>query len=99
MEIQERIDVWADHHRGFFFDLVRIYLGIGLTAKAIWFMRHPDVLACDGESSGFREAVRTGSEGSLERLPICPEGWGLELPETIDRQRGASAVQRSGSSG
>jgi uncharacterized membrane protein YphA (DoxX/SURF4 family) len=44
MGIQERLDSWADHHRGFFFDLIRIYLGIGLFVKAVWFMRHPEIL-------------------------------------------------------
>ncbi len=44
MGIQERLDAWSDHHRGLFFDLIRIYLGIGLVVKAIWFMRHPEVL-------------------------------------------------------
>jgi len=44
MGIQERLDAWADHHRGFFFDLVRIYLGLGLFIKGIYFVGHPDYL-------------------------------------------------------
>jgi len=44
MGIQERLDEWADHHRGFFFDLVRIYLGLGLFIKGIYFVGHPDYL-------------------------------------------------------
>ncbi|HET9888625.1 MAG TPA: DoxX family protein [bacterium] len=44
MGIQERLDDWADHHRGFFFDLVRIYLGIGLFVKGIYFIKNPDYL-------------------------------------------------------
>src|SRR5688572_24585135 len=44
MGIQERLDEWADHHRGFFFDLVRIYLGLGLFIKGVFFVRHPEYL-------------------------------------------------------
>lgn len=44
MGIQERLDDWADHHRGFFFDLVRIYLGLGLFIKGIYFVGHPEYL-------------------------------------------------------
>jgi uncharacterized membrane protein YphA (DoxX/SURF4 family) len=44
MGIQERLDDWTDHHRGFFFDLVRIYLGLGLFVKGIYFVNNPDYL-------------------------------------------------------
>src|SRR5262245_35048660 len=38
------MDRWADENRGLFFDLIRIYLGIGLFLKAIWFVQHPEFL-------------------------------------------------------
>lgn len=44
MGIQERLDDWADHHRGYFFDLIRIYLGLGLFVKAIYFIRNQEFL-------------------------------------------------------
>ncbi len=44
MDLQKRMDDWADHHRGLFFDCIRIYLGVGLFLKAVYFLRHPTLL-------------------------------------------------------
>lgn len=35
---------WIDSHRNTLFDLIRIYLGIGLAVKGIFFLAHPELL-------------------------------------------------------
>ena len=35
---------WVETHRDAFFEMMRIYLGIGLAVKAVWFMSHSDYL-------------------------------------------------------
>lgn len=44
MSVASRMDRWADERPGLFFDLIRIYLGIGLFLKAIWFMQNQQFL-------------------------------------------------------
>ena len=43
---------WAETHSDVFIDLVRIYLGIGLIAKGIYFMAHRDYLVKLLQDSG-----------------------------------------------
>jgi uncharacterized membrane protein YphA (DoxX/SURF4 family) len=53
------MDRWADERRGLFFDVIRIYLGIGLFLKAIWFMQHQDFLQDTFAQSGLLRLVPT----------------------------------------
>ena len=41
----QRLNAWVEQHRDWFFDAVRIYLGIGLFVKAIYFMQNQEYLA------------------------------------------------------
>jgi uncharacterized membrane protein YphA (DoxX/SURF4 family) len=43
-ELLDRLDRWAVDHADVFFDLIRIYLGVGLFFKAIYFMQNRDYL-------------------------------------------------------
>jgi uncharacterized membrane protein YphA (DoxX/SURF4 family) len=51
MEIQST-KRWIEGHRDVFIDLVRIYLGIGLFAKGVFFMFHQDYLLSLVQESG-----------------------------------------------
>jgi len=44
-------------------------------ATGVWNPRHPEVLACDGRTSGYRAAARSWSGEGTALLPICPDGW------------------------
>jgi putative oxidoreductase len=41
---------WLRSHRGFIADLVRIYLGIGLLIKGVFFLMHPEALSASAGS-------------------------------------------------
>jgi putative oxidoreductase len=41
----ERTSAWLHSHRGWFIDFVRIYLGLGLLIKGVFFLVHPESLA------------------------------------------------------
>lgn len=47
-----KITKWVDQNREIFFDLVRIYLGIGLFIKGIYFIGHRDFLLATLTESG-----------------------------------------------
>ncbi|HEV8542534.1 MAG TPA: DoxX family protein, partial [Verrucomicrobiae bacterium] len=47
----ERCYGWIRSHREFFVDLIRIYLGIGLFIKGIFFFMHPEALAAPVQGS------------------------------------------------
>ncbi|MCC6332794.1 MAG: DoxX family protein [Myxococcales bacterium] len=45
MERIDRLRAWLESHRDLAFELLRIYLGVGLLAKGVWFVSHSgDVL-------------------------------------------------------
>src|SRR5688572_11508085 len=46
------IRTWAETHQDLFLDLVRIYLGVALFVKGIWFIMHRDELLRILQSSG-----------------------------------------------
>jgi uncharacterized membrane protein YphA (DoxX/SURF4 family) len=44
MKMINRVRPWVEHHTDIVFDMVRIYLGLGLALKAVFYMSHNDEL-------------------------------------------------------
>jgi uncharacterized membrane protein YphA (DoxX/SURF4 family) len=67
---------WLDEHRGYFFDMMRIYLGIGLFVKGmqfVWDFEFLEEVFPDGESFSFMKTA------VLHYIPLAHLGGGLLL--------------------
>lgn len=45
MESLEKLRVYVENHRHLLFDVLRMYLGVGLFAKGLHFVAHPDAIS------------------------------------------------------
>jgi uncharacterized membrane protein YphA (DoxX/SURF4 family) len=52
MGTRQAVEAWIEERRDWFFDLVRIYLGIGLVIKAVYFLQNTEYLTSLVEQSG-----------------------------------------------
>jgi uncharacterized membrane protein YphA (DoxX/SURF4 family) len=52
MDSWRAVEAWIEERRDWFFDLVRIYLGVGLVIKAVFFIQNTEYLISLVERSG-----------------------------------------------